>query len=1012
MKRILSLALGAFLCVSVSAQKTQNQISDLAKFKEAKDLFERKQYTAAQDLFQEFHNNCATPYSEICAQAVYYAAVCAMELYHPDAENLVADFVTENPTSPLVNQAKFDLARHYFQRKKYRDAKNWLKQVDPSRLSLDAQQEYAFKLGYGYFLDDDYRSALIQFNKVTDRNSEFKAPALYYTGHVHYLEKNYQSALESFTEIEADPAFGPIVPYYVSQIYFVQERYEELLVIAEKLLDRASASRAAEVAKLIGESHYKLESFEEAIPYLEMYRVGGGRMSIEDYYQLGFAYYQANMHDKAVTAFNKITSKKDSLAQNAYYHLADSYIKLDDKQEAKNAFYAASKLDFDSRITEEAAFNYAKLTYELGDPYSDPIKAIQSFVKEYPNSKRKEEAYEFLVNYFLSTRNYSKALKSLEEIGVKSYQMEVAYQKIAYSRGVQLYNNGDWKGAIKYFDKSNQYKHDNQVLNLAKFWTAEAFYKLGKLENAENFMTAFQQGLGATRLDVYPTSFYTKAYAQFKQEKYSTAVRTFNRFLNTDGAKKYKLDARVRIADAYFMNGEYLLAINAYKAAVSDDSRENDYSLFQQGICLGLLDRYEEQTATFSSLLEQFERSAYRDDAHYEKGVAHMALNEYSEAIASFDQLLEELPQTAYRSRVLLNIGLLYYNLGENEKSIDNFKLVVNEFPNTAAAKEAIRNVRNVYVDVDRVSEYAEWVSGLAFADVSKGSLDSASYEAAEKVFLSNDCEKGITAFSNYLKTYENGYFALQANFYRAQCYLKQEDYDKALVDFKYVIDASRSEFTEPALLRAAQIYMFRKNYGQALNQYAKLEKVAEYPANLFEAQLGSMRAYYQTTSYEDAIKYARLVLESPKASARVLQEAHLVIAKAAYKLRDYPLATTEFKISEGISENAQKAESSYYLAQLYFIDGKTDIAKKKVFDLIENQADYPYWVSKSLLVLARCYLKEQDFFNAEYTLGRLIEIVADAEVKAEAAELLEVVKEEKEKADAGSRDTLNVEMD
>jgi tetratricopeptide (TPR) repeat protein len=53
---------------------------------------------------------------------------------------------------------------------------------------------------------------------------------------------------------------------------------------------------------------------------------------------LGYAYYKQNDFENAISQFNKIINGKDFVAQNAYYHLGESYLKLDKKQEALNAF--------------------------------------------------------------------------------------------------------------------------------------------------------------------------------------------------------------------------------------------------------------------------------------------------------------------------------------------------------------------------------------------------------------------------------------------------------------------------------------------------------------------------------------------------------------------------------------------------------------------------------------------------------------------------------------------------
>ena len=58
--------------------------------------------------------------------------------------------------------------------------------------------------------------------------------------------------------------------------------------------------------------------------------------------------YKQGDYQSASSEFNKIVDGKNSVAQNAYYHLAESYVKLDQKQQALNAFKNASEMNFSS----------------------------------------------------------------------------------------------------------------------------------------------------------------------------------------------------------------------------------------------------------------------------------------------------------------------------------------------------------------------------------------------------------------------------------------------------------------------------------------------------------------------------------------------------------------------------------------------------------------------------------------------------------------------------------------
>jgi tetratricopeptide (TPR) repeat protein len=68
--------------------------------------------------------------------------------------------------------------------------------------------------------------------------------------------------------------------------------------------------------------------YQEALPYLQKYQGTRGRWN-NNYYQLGYTYYKLGDFTNAVETFNKIIDGENKTAQNAYYHLGLSYIKLD-----------------------------------------------------------------------------------------------------------------------------------------------------------------------------------------------------------------------------------------------------------------------------------------------------------------------------------------------------------------------------------------------------------------------------------------------------------------------------------------------------------------------------------------------------------------------------------------------------------------------------------------------------------------------------------------------------------
>ena len=107
---------------------------------------------------------------------------------------------------------------------------------------------------------------------------------------------------------------------------------------------------------------------------------------------------------------------RDSLTHNLVLHnLGECYIYLKKKSEALHAFKSASEMNFDLKVKEDASLNYAKLSYELGNPYKSVAEVLQGFLKSYPKSSSYEEITGLLVTSYLYQQDYQGALDYLKK---------------------------------------------------------------------------------------------------------------------------------------------------------------------------------------------------------------------------------------------------------------------------------------------------------------------------------------------------------------------------------------------------------------------------------------------------------------------------------------------------------------------------------------------------------------------------------------------------------------------
>lgn len=106
--------------------------------------------------------------------------------------------------------------------------------------------------------------------------------------------------------------------------------------------------------------------------------------------------------------------------------------------------------------------------------------SLKNFITAfYPKSKYNLEANELLADLFLMTRNYEEAMTIIDNLPTKSEKLKDAYQKMAYYRGVENYNDYKFENAETFFDKSLKISEFKKYRSLVLF--LESGYGVSKI---------------------------------------------------------------------------------------------------------------------------------------------------------------------------------------------------------------------------------------------------------------------------------------------------------------------------------------------------------------------------------------------------------------------------------------------------------------------------------------------------------------------------------------------------
>ena len=384
----------AFLTIPALAQNSAwfNLNQD---YKSGIELLEKGKYAAAANQFNRVLKNdqksnakaeINVEVSLLKENARYYIALCALELGNSDAEFLFQSFISANPANNFTKLAFYQVGRSYFAQKNYSKAIEWFKKLEGSGLSGKESYEYRYKLAYSHFEIKEYDQAKALFAELKDQKSIFNEQSIYYFANICYLQKDYKKALIEFERLKGSGLYENSYPYYISALYFLDNRYDDVLTYAIPILKSTKQLYETEMFRIVGASYFAKSDYTNAGNYFQNFQQKdqGKTQNNQDNYQIGYTAFKLKDYKKSILELEKLEIA-DEYFQSGMIALGESFLKSNNKQAARSAFFKASKLTFDKQLQEEGLFNYAKLSYEL-EFHQVALDATQQFIKTYPNS--------------------------------------------------------------------------------------------------------------------------------------------------------------------------------------------------------------------------------------------------------------------------------------------------------------------------------------------------------------------------------------------------------------------------------------------------------------------------------------------------------------------------------------------------------------------------------------------------------------------------------------------------
>ena len=991
-----------FLGTESMAQKTQVYAEAEFTFRQGVELYSGRNYAAARACFDrvsQMPGGTIHPDLSLSLLGVrtadagrvtfrqhldYLIAACAVYTESPDALRLIRLFEEQYSDHFLRRHLLFLKGQLMFQDNRYSEAIAVFRLVSESELSPEEQAAFSFQYAYCLFVKKQFAEAMPLFKKAREGNGKYVYPAGYYYAYICFQLKEYDKALVAFERIQDSKMYASVIPYYISQIYFLKGNEGKVLEVVEEAIRRPEVKYKVEMNFLRARVYVRQKKFIDAIPLFEEYVKIQGKVLPGELFLLAYALYNERRFAEAVKHFEQIILSDDSIRSRAFYYMADCYLQSGQKDKARLAFQSAYTLDPDKRQREISLFHFAKLCVDSRQ-FADAISALERYIQTYPQGIYTEEVSVLLSSSLLQTKDYDRAYDILTKLDFRSPVLLEAWQKVTCYRAVRLMAEKDWPSALDMLQKSLANPFAKDVHALASYLEGEVYFEMKKYSSAVmsylRFLELYTSSGEAVKSVSAYRAYYNLGFCRYKLKEYNEAARYFElgliEFRKTDDAEAKKVlqpDLILHLADCRFVTKDYEEAIRHYGDIITNNGKQTDYAFFQIGIIQGLRGRNKEKIASLSRLLEYNPQSIYAADAHFEMAETYFEESELADALLYYQRVIRQFPQSRRVPDALVKTGLVNYNADRKSVALEDFQKVVEKFPGSSQSREALSMLRQIWIEMgqaDAYFNYAEKIPGLSLDVTSK---DSLSYESLEKAWQEGGCEKALSLMDQYIRRFPSGIFIAEVRWAHAGCLIKSDDYNAALADWEDIIRERRTRYYEQSLLKASSVcYYDLKNYEKAFTYYRLLQDVASTPQNISLAHLGVCRSAYRSEKWDMVVSSANQILNGSIARPSEEQEIRFILAEGFRNLGKPEEAMAAYRRVGFQPVTERAAEAAYRVAEMFFDRQDFRSSMDSCFVIKERFSSYPYWVVKTYILIGRNHDRLGNSFQAQATLESIV---------------------------------------
>ena len=956
---------------------------------QARALYEKGGFSASYYLTQQIlsqpipPNNPHWPGAEDEAKRIFLLS--ALSLERPDAGQQVSQYLAEKGGAPESRPLVLALADFYFDRKDYAQALVYFRKLAVGPGQDEARDDIPFRTGYSYFALEKWKESIPPLKKASSQSgTRYVSPANYYLATAYYRENLLSDALATYRSIEKTESYRHFVPFHIAQILFVQDQYDEVIRYAVPRYEDNQTRNRRELGQLIGQSHFEKKDFKQALPYLEEYAEGNSKLRDEENYQLGFCLYHSGAYARAIEYLLPLSDAHSTLGQNALFYLADCYLKTQQNQDALLALSAAANLPFDPVLQQEATFQHGKLAFSM----RLDREALQDLQQIPSSSSHYNEAQAILNKVLLSFRDFQEAIRILTDLQKKAggTGLREAHQTIYLNLGIQQYQKKEYRQARLSINRSLEEPFKQDLAAVGLFWLADIANREKQYGESISLLNQYfsKPPIRKPEEASIPAAYYLQGYNLLRSGKGDLAIGQFQRtadfleanprhFLRTEVQQRLLGDAILQLANLYLSAKNYDRAGNLYNEIIRRNFAAIDYALYQKALLEGFKGNISGEISLLESLVSKYPRSGLADDALLLIGQVSQGIQDFDKAIQAYERLVTQYANASDKICEGFNgMGTAHYNAGKYQESIRHFKKVFSLNCTAEDKNLALSGLEDVYLNkLNQPEEYISFKASIPGYAVDAGERESIAIRAADLRFDQLDYRGAVEGYSNYLKQFPSGTHSAKAYFFRAESYIKLQNYTLAAQDYEANASQHPNPYSIRATEKAALTYFNLKNYAKSWPNFRLMEARVTEEDKKIEAQMKIIQCSYHLREKMLMQEYWEKIQKNPVIATQEKDEANYLFGKYLYEVKEYAQAIVILDPLSRQNASDFRDEVNFLIGSYYLI--QKDFSRAEQYSAAGFQ-EYlnAYWAARSGLVYVDTQIEIRKYVKAKIILQQL----------------------------------------